>query len=146
MTIRRSALFIAFLLCWMSSLASANSVSIAVTGTGWQGQPGFNCCFNGDFSITGPGLSLFQSSPDGPTSIGTCVAGTVCNFSYQIGSSATFCTYCTGFSGGSLGGKTADFLDSSLTFNGSAFYSGDSTMTVPMTVTGSIIGYKLVNC
>lgn len=131
------------LVCFVGTLASANSIPI--TGVGFVGQPG-SCCFNGDFNIQGPSLSLNQGTPDGPASIGSCTVGTVCNFSYGIGSTATFCTYCTGFSEGSLGTKTADFLAPSLTFTGSAFYPGGSSMTVPMTITGTIIGYELVNC
>ena len=135
------------LVCFVSTLASANSFhSIPITGVGFVGQPGFNCCFNGDFNIQGLNLSLNQGTPNGPASIGSCTVGTVCNFSYGIGSTATFCTYCTGFSEGSLGTKTADFLAPSLTFTGSAFYPGGSSMTVPMTITGTIIGYELVNC
>jgi hypothetical protein len=135
------------LLCLATTLASANSLQrIHVTGLGFIGEPDFSCCFNGDFDIRGPGLTLDQGTPDGPSSIGTCTVGTVCDFSYEIGSTATFCSYCTGFSGGSLGTKTADFLLPSLTFTGSALYRGRSTMTVPMTVTGTIIGYKLVDC
>lgn len=129
------------LACFIGTLASANSIPI--TGVANKGQsPG--CCFNGDFTIQGPGLSLGQGTPDGPNSIGSCVVGTVCNFSYSIGSTAAFCT-CPGLSGGSLGTKTADFLDSSLIFTGSAFYPGGTTITVPMTFSGTIIGYQL-NC
>ena len=145
MAIRRNLILAGFVFCFISSFASANGIPIS--GVGLQGQPGFNCCFNGDFFINGPGLSLNQGTPDGPTSIGGCVVDTVCNFSYSIGSAATFCSYCLFFSGGSLGTKTADFLDASLTFTGSAFYpGGQTTMSVPMTVSGTIIGYKLVNC
>jgi len=72
--------------------------------------------------------------------------GAICNFSYNIYSAAAFCTFCKGFSYGSVGTKTANFLDPSLTFTGSAFYLGESTMTVPMKVSGTIIGYQLANC
>jgi len=145
MAIRRNLILAGFVFCFISSFASASSIPIS--GVGFQGQPGFNCCFNGDFVITGPGLSLFQGTPDGPNVIGICSVGTVCNFSYSIGSAATFCSYCLFFSDGLLGTKTADFLDPSLTFTGSAFYPGGlTTMSVPMTVSGTIVGYKLVNC
>ena len=145
MAIRTNLILAGFVFCFISSFVSADGIPIS--GVGLQGQPNFNCCFNGDFFINGPGLSLNQGTPDGPTSIGGCVVDTVCNFSYSIGSAATFCSYCLFFSGGSLGTKTADFLDASLTFTGSAFYPGGlTTMSVPMTVSGTIIGYKLVNC
>jgi PEP-CTERM motif len=144
MATRRNLILAGFVFCFISSVASANSIPIS--GVGLQGQPG-SCCFNGDFFIAGPGLSLSQGTPDGPISIGFCTVDTVCNFSYSIGNASTFCSYCLGFSGGSLGTTTADFLDASLTFTGSAFYPGGlSTMSVPMSVSGTIIGYKLVSC
>ena len=140
-TIRGIAL--AGFFCFTSVVASADSIiSIPVTGIA---DKGFAQTL-GDFSIQGPGLSLFQGLPDGNNSIGTCTVGTVCDFSFDIGSSAPFCTYCTFYSSGSLGNKVAEFLDPSLLFTGTAFYSGGESLTVPMTLTGTIIGYKLVNC
>ena len=133
------------LICLMTTLVFADSVqSIPITGTAVQGQPGFNCCFDGDFAISGPGLSLFQGTPDGPSSIGGCRLETVCNFSYSIGTVPQICSNCDWSSSGSLGSASANFLDVSLLFKGSAFYSGATTMTVPMTVSGTIIGYQLV--
>ena len=144
MATRRNLILAGFVFCFLSSFASGTGIPIS--GVGYKGQPAFTCCFNGDFNITGPGLSLTQGTPDGPSVIGGCTVDTVCDFSYSIGSTATFCSYCLGFSEGSLGTKTADFLDTSLTFTGSAFYPGGlSTMSVPMTVSGMIIGYQL-NC
>jgi hypothetical protein len=62
------------LACFIGTLASANSIPI--TGVGFKGQPASNgCCYNGDFTIQGPGLSLGQGTPDGPNSIGSCVGG-----------------------------------------------------------------------
>jgi hypothetical protein len=144
MTTRTNLILASFVFCLLSCFASADSIPIS--GVAYFGAPEGNCCFNGDFSIGGPGLSLLQGTPDGPAFIGACDLGTVCDFSYSIGSAATFCIYCLGFSEGSLGTKTADFLDPSLTFTGSALFTGASSMTVPMTVSGTIIGYKLVNC
>jgi hypothetical protein len=144
MTIQRSIVLAVLVFCFISCFASADSIPIS--GSAVQGQPGGNCCFNGDFVISGPGLSLFQGTPDGPNAIGVCTVGAVCNFSFSIGSAATFCTYCLYFSAGSLGNKTAEFLDPSLTFTGSAFDSGATSMSVPMTVSGTIVGYELINC
>jgi hypothetical protein len=141
MTIPRSIVLAGLVLCFISSLASANSIPI--TGVAVQGQPGGNCCFNGDFLISGPGLSLAQGTPDGPNEIGVCAMDAVCNFSFSIGS---WSACCLGFSGGSVGNKTAEFLDASLTFTGSALYSGGTSISVPMTVTGTIVGYELINC
>ncbi len=143
---RTGILVLLCLSCMMTALAWADSIhTIPISGVGYKGAP-FNCCYEGDFGISGPGLSLFQGTPDGPTTIGLCNLGQVCDFSYSFGSAATFCSYCTFFSGGSVGNKTADFLDAFMTFTGSAFYSGASMMTVPMKVSGWIVGYQLVNC
>jgi hypothetical protein len=119
MTTRTNLILASFVFCLLSCFASADSIPIS--GVAYFGAPEGNCCFNGDFSIGGPGLSLLQGTPDGPAFIGACDLGTVCDFSYSIGSAATFCIYCLGFSEGSLGTKTADFLDPSLTFTGSEF-------------------------
>jgi hypothetical protein len=141
MTIRRSIVLVGLVFCFISCFASASGIPIS--GSAVQGQPGGNCCFNGDFSITGPGLSLFQGTPDGPNEIGACTVGAVCNFSFSIGS---WSSCCLGFSSGTVGNKTADFLDTSLTFTGYAFDSGATSISVPMTVSGTIVGYELINC
>jgi len=141
MTIGRSVALVGLALFFVSSFASANSIPI--TGTAEQGF----ATTAGDFNIMGLGLSLIQALPDGPSGIGVCNAGTVCNFSFTINTSgASFCTYCLFYDSGSLGSKTAELLVPSLTFTGSAFYSGGTSMSVPMTVSGTIIGYELINC
>jgi hypothetical protein len=145
MTIRRgillSILFASFL---TSAVAFANSVnSIPITGTAYQGF----ATTIGDFNITGPGLSLYQALPDGPSTIGSCVIGAVCNFSFVISvSGSSFCAYCTAFDVGSLGSKIAGEFSNDLEFTGSAFYGGADTITVPLALSGSIIGFELVNC
>lgn len=129
------------LVCLTSAIASADSITI--TG---EADIGFARSL-GDFIIQGPGLSLAQGTPDGPSTIGSCTVGSVCDFSFGIPSvhDFGFC-YCKGFSGGSVGSQTADFLVPSLTLTGSALYSGGDSLTVPMTISGTIIGYKLVDC
>lgn len=144
MNILKSVILAVFVFCLINGVASAKSVPIS--GIAIQGQPGGNCCFNGDFSISGPSLSLFQGTPDGPNEIGICTLDRICNFSFSIGSTATFCTYCLEYSSGSLGNIAVQFLDPTLTLKGSAFYSGATSMSVPMTVSGTIIGYQLINC
>jgi hypothetical protein len=133
--------------CFVSVLASADSISnIPITGDATKGF----VQTVGDFNIQGPSLGLFQGLPEGGNSIGLCSVGTVCDFSYSIGNATTFCQYCTGYSSGFLGNKVASFLDASLLFTGSAFYSGSAEdfqiMQVPMTLAGTIIGYTLVDC
>ena len=75
-TIRGIAL--AGFVCFVSVLASANSVSsIPISGFGTKGF----VQTIGDFTIHGPSLSLFQGLPEGGNSIGLCTVGTVCDFS-----------------------------------------------------------------
>jgi hypothetical protein len=141
--VRSSVLLAGFVFCLISSLASANSVGIPISGTAIMG---FASTY-GDFDITGPGLVLQQGLPEGPSSLGPCRAGGVCNFSFTIDASgASFCAYCLYLDSGNLGNKVVELLVPNLTFTGSAFYSGGTSMTVPMTVSGTIVGYELINC
>lgn len=143
MTVRRAILFSGLVLGVLSSLAVADSINIPITGTAAQG----NAITAGDFNINGPGLSLFQALPDGPDQIGSCTPGIACNFSFSITvSGASFCGYCLGYSSGSLGGHVAEFLQPSLQFTGSGVYTGGASISVPMTVSGTIVGYQLLNC
>jgi hypothetical protein len=119
---RTGTITLLLLFCSLSIFAKASSIqTIPISGDAQIGEP-YICCLNGDFTISGPGLSLFQGTPDGPSFIGSCDLDTVCDFSFTIYSAADFCAYCINYSGGSLGGKTADFLDPTLTFTGSAFF------------------------
>lgn len=130
----------AAIICALCSLAYANS--IAITGTAYKGYSEFN----GDFTIQGMDLSLIQATPDGPSFIGICSNGELCNFSFTIGSTSNFCAYCLGLSQGSLGNLTAQYLNTSLVFSGSAVWNGQLSMNVPLAISGLIVGYELVNC
>jgi len=143
---RRIAIFtrismLVLLLCIFTAVVSATSIPI----TSGSAQYGFAISL-GDFEMEGPGLSLFQSTPQGPSTIANCEVGAVCDFSIGIGSDAEFCMYCSGMSAGTLGNKTAEFLSPSLTIWGSAFYSGGNTLTIPVNISGAIIGYELIDC
>ena len=125
-----------------SQLLSPGNV-IPISGTAFYG---FAETY-GDFNISGPGLTLVQGLPQGPSDIGLCRMGAVCNFSFAINTSgASFCAFCLYYSSGSVGSNVAEFLIPNLIFTGSALYTGASTMTVPMTVRGTIVGYQLLNC
>lgn len=127
----------------ISAAASANSVNnIPITGTAGQG---FDITY-GDFQLQGPNLTLGQGQVDGPNSIGSCTLGAMCDFTFQIEDVTAGCRLCTGFAGGSFGNTTVQFLDTDITFSGSALYSGQTDVIVPLTFTGIIVGYKLVNC
>jgi hypothetical protein len=144
MNILKSGILAVSVFCLIGGVASGTSISIS--GGAVLGQPGGNCCFNGDFTISGPGLFLFQATPDGPSQIGNCTLDSICDFSFSIGSSSIVCTSCNWDSGGSLGNIAVEFLDPTLTFKGSAFYSGATDTSVPMTVSGTIVGYQLIDC
>jgi hypothetical protein len=127
----------------MSSVAYANSVNnIAITGNFYVG---FGTS-SGDFQIQGQGLNLFQATPGGPSFIGSCNLGAGCNFSFSPVPTSSFCSYCLGLSGGSLGSVVVEYLNPSVAFSGSAVWNGQSTINVPMTITGTIVGYELVGC
>src|SRR5579863_3149650 len=141
MKIRRGVILASLACCLASALAFADGIPI--TGTAYEG---FATTY-GDFNITGPGLSLYQALPFGPSFIGSCNVGGVCNFSFGLTvSGASFCSYCLFYDSGSLGHTQAELLVPSLTFTGSALYSGATSMSVPMTVSGTIVGYELINC
>src|SRR3569623_560389 len=74
------SLFLLPLFCVLSIFAPADSIqTIPISGEAWKGQTNI-CCLNGDFSISGPGLSLSQGTPDGPGSIGSCELNAICDF------------------------------------------------------------------
>jgi hypothetical protein len=142
-TIKRTKVWTGIGVCLIASLASANSATIPISGTA---SKGFAITLGG-FNITGPGLSLFQGLPDGPSAIGLCTTGSVCNFSFTIDTSGSaFCQYCLFYDSGSLGSQKAQLLVPNLTFTGSALYAGGTSISVPMSVAGTIVGYQLINC
>jgi hypothetical protein len=133
-------LVLAGFLCFANALASANAIPITGTATFGFAET------EGDYLISGPGLMLQQGDPDGPSFIGSCVVGAVCSLSLSPVGPGAFCSFCTLYTWGSLGGQTAQWLEPNLTFSGSALYSGGSTLSVPITVSGTVIGYQLVGC
>jgi hypothetical protein len=136
-------LTLAFFLA-LTTIASADSVNnIAITGTAYDGF----ATSSGDFMIHGPGLSLLQSSPGGPSFIGICELGSLCNFSFSSGSSASFCTYCSLYSSGTFGKAVAEWFIGGLTFSAPAVvWNGQPVMNLPLTISGQIIGFELLNC
>lgn len=89
---------------------------------------------------------MAQGFPVGLSSIGSCTLGAICNLSFNIGSTAWYCSYCKDLAIGSFNGVVVEFLDSNIAFDASALYSGQADITVPLTFKGTIVGYKLVNC
>jgi hypothetical protein len=136
-------LTLAFFLA-LTTLASAGSVnSIAITGTAYDGF----ATSSGDFIIHGPGLSLIQSSPGGPSFIGICDLGSLCDFTFSSGNLGAFCTYCSLYSSGTFGNKVAQYFFGGLTFSTPAVvWNGQPVMNLPLTISGEITGFELLNC
>jgi len=136
-------LTLAFFLA-LTTLASADSVnSIAITGTAYDGF----ASSSGDFIIHGSGLSLYQSSPGGPSFIGICDLGSLCNFTFSSGSLGSFCDYCSLYSSGTFGNAVAEWFTGGLTFSTPpVVWNGQSVMNLPLTISGQIIGFELLNC
>ena len=131
------------MLCLLAAESYADSVStIPISGTTYDGF----ATTEGDYNIQGPGLSLWQADLGGPSFIGYCTIGTVCNFSWSPANPAAFCPWCTRFSGGSFGSTQMQWLQPNLVFKGSAFYSGGNTLSMTFTVSGTIYGFQLVGC
>ena len=135
--LNRKIRFVLGFICLVSALASADSIPIS-GGV----AAGFDQTL-GTVNITGPDLSLNKTTPDGNNNIGTCVAGTVCNFSFTIGPYCTNCLNGSAYSGGNFGGIVANILAPDLTVSGTAFYSGGSQiLQVPITIAGEVFGYQ----
>jgi hypothetical protein len=131
------------LLLLFSTPGFATSINnIAITGTALQG---LDISF-GDFQFEGNGLFLVQGFPVGLSSIGSCTLGAICDLSFNIGSTAMYCSYCKDLAFGSFNGAVVEFLDANIAFDASGLYSGQSNITVPLTFKGTIVGYKLVSC
>ena len=136
-------LLTAVALLTLTAVAQASTANnIAISGTA---SIGF-ATSSGNFNIQGLGLSLYQATPDGPSFIGSCSMGSLCNFSFSPINTAAFCSYCLAYTTGTLGNMVVQYLDPSITFTGSAVWNGQSTMTLPMIMSGTIIGYELVGC
>jgi hypothetical protein len=130
-------------LCLVAAASYGDSINtISITGSTYDGF----ATTEGDYKIQGPGLNLFQADLGGPSFIGTCTVGTVCNFSWSPADPGAFCGLCTRFSGGSFGSTQVQWLEPNLVFKGSAFYSGGDTLTMNFTVSGTIYGFQLVGC
>jgi hypothetical protein len=136
-------LVLGVVLCLLAAACYADSVTtIPITGATYDGF----ATTEGDYNIQGPGLSLWQADLGGPSYIGYCTVGTVCNFTWSPASPGAFCGFCSKFSGGSLGSTQVQWLEPDLLFKGSAFYSGGDTLTMNFTVSGTIYGFQLLGC
>ena len=99
---------------------SARADSFTFTGTATFGQD------ISDFFISGPSLSLNSAAPGAfAGSLFMCNQGDTCNVpALSIGAFPSPVGAPGGFSGGTVGGVTADTLTGSLDFSGSSFIAG----------------------
>lgn len=72
--------------------------------------------------------------------------GSLCDFTFSSADLTRFCGYCSFYSLGTFGSEVAQFFLGTITFSGSAVWSGQSTMNVPLSISGVIAGFELLNC
>jgi len=91
-----------------------------------------------DFILSGPSVLLHSGFNSGPNFITLCTPGALCTIPPKdIPTNLFF-----GFSGGEVGGVTADILMGDLTFSSFSFIADpDGDSSGPVTVTGEIKGY-----
>jgi hypothetical protein len=87
-----------------------------------------------------------QSSEGGPSSIGGCTLGSLCDFTFHSTDSPYFCSYCPFYASRTLGTKVAEYFEGTLAFSGSAIWTGQSTLNVPLSISGVVAGFELLNC
>lgn len=130
-------LVVAFLA--FTTVAFADSISI--TGTAYAGF----YTASGNWTIQGPGLSLSQTSPDG-NFIGICYMGSLCNFNFIGVDSTPFCN-CSLYSFGTFGSQVAQWFVGGLSFTTPELvWNGESSLSLPLTISGEVAGFELLNC
>src|SRR5438477_11546870 len=116
----KSAGFSLAIVCFLGSSAVADSFTF--TGTATLGNDVI------DFFLSGPSFSINSASPSGPASLmAICLQGTLCTIPAQFIQTIPSSLGAPGdFSGGSVGGVTADTLGSSggLIFSGFSLTAG----------------------
>jgi len=124
------------------------SGKVAITGTASFGY-GFTF---GDFDINGSGIYLSQTAPWDNASLlwEGCVVGADCTLTFSPSDTAGLCSYCLSNpywqSWGYAAEKMATYISPALEFTGTAFYPGGETFTMPVSFTGQVTGYELINC
>lgn len=135
-------------LCFSASLIATTAMasSIAITGTADKGY-----ARDDNFSISGPGLTLYATAPDGPSdvSLSPCPPGITLQCGLVIQANPGFQVPYV-YSGGSLNGVSADYLLGSLTFSPAPEFPttpipNGSNVSGPVTVSGDIIGVNLTS-
>ncbi|MGH9378237.1 MAG: PEP-CTERM sorting domain-containing protein [Terriglobia bacterium] len=134
-------------LCFSASLIATTVLAsqIAITGTADKGY-----ARDDNFSISGPGLTLYSVAADGPSdvSLSPCPTGIIfCGLVIQANYGPQIPHL---YSGGSLNGVNADILTGNLTFSLAPGFStapipNGSNASGPVTVLGDIIGVNLIS-
>ena len=122
---------------------SARADSFAFTGTATFGSDFSN------FFISGPSLSLYSAAPGAFAGLlFQCNQGDTCNVpALSIGAFPSPVGAPGGFSGGTVGGVTADTLTGSLDFSGSSFIAGCDPAnlgTGPVNFAGNLMGFTFL--
>ncbi len=135
-------LFIAF----SAPLFRAAAAPIAISGTA-----GMTSAVEARFQLSGSGFTAQSSTIDWRSPVLVCAQNSTCDVTLQVPASLDFQGIFPDTSSGSLNAVPADVLGGGLTFTGSVFIPPATintpvAFTVPVTLTGSISGYRLVDC
>jgi len=127
----KSALFSLVIVCFLSGSALADTFTFTT------GDAGLNAN-DMDFMLSGPSFFIHSGFINGPDPIVVCAPGPTCTIPLQDIPANNFQPL---FSGGTVGGVTADTLVGSLTFSSFSFTAEpDVDNNGPVTVTGDITG------
>lgn len=126
----KSAAFSLLIVCFLSSSAVADTFTF--TGDAFLNAESM------DFNLSGPSFTIGSSFLSGPNVFALCTDGTLCTIPPQD-IPANF--FEPGFSGGTVGGVTADTLVGGLTFSSFSFTAESGGGSGAVTVTGEIIGH-----
>jgi hypothetical protein len=132
-----------------ADLARADGIPISGTAS-------FVNAVSFDFSFSGPGVSVFSTTPQAPGStFFTCNLNSVCDVTLTLPTCLAQgfgSVDCLAETTANLGGASADVLGGSLTFSGSVFIPSTAPGTnvnfnnIPVTLQGTVIGYDVLNC
>ena len=130
----KSAVFSLVIVCFLSGSAVADTFTFQ--------DDAFLNAESMDFTLSGPSFFIHSGFINGPNDLAICTQGTPCTVpSLDIPANSIQ----PGFSGGTVGGVTADILVGALTFSSFSFTAenvGDNSG--PVTVTGDIAGYDFL--
>ena len=140
--LRIKTLVLGSVLCLVAAACYADSVTtIPITGSTYDGF----ATTEGNYKIQGPGLNLWQSDLGGPSFIGYCIAGTVCNFTWtpaHPGILQLLHEILRRF----IWVNASAVAGAEPALQGISVLFGGDTLTMSFTVSGTIDGFQLVGC